>query len=77
MFFIAYAFKGQVHVFAGRVKIVSHSSTIEIFLSPAYESSTVSLKEFVFRKLTKIFLRSLIFDFLFACACFFCLSKVT
>ena len=26
MFFITYAFKGQVHVFAGRVKIVSHSS---------------------------------------------------
>ena len=26
MFFIAYAFKGQVHAFAGRVKIVSHSS---------------------------------------------------
>ena len=26
MFFIVYAFKGQVHVFAGRVKIVSHSS---------------------------------------------------
>ena len=26
MFFIAYAFKGQVHVFAGRVKIVSHWS---------------------------------------------------
>ena len=26
MFFIAYAFKGQVHVFAGRVKIVSHLS---------------------------------------------------
>ena len=25
-FFIAYAFKGQVHVFAGRVKIASHSS---------------------------------------------------
>ena len=25
MFFIVYAFKGQVHVFAGRVKIVSHS----------------------------------------------------
>ena len=24
MFFIAYAFKGQVRVFAGRVKIVSH-----------------------------------------------------
>ena len=26
MFFIAYAFKGQVHVFAGQVKVVSHSS---------------------------------------------------
>ena len=26
MFLIAYAFKGQVHVFAGQVKIVSHSS---------------------------------------------------
>ena len=26
MFFIAYTFKGHVHVFAGRVKIVSHSS---------------------------------------------------
>ena len=25
MFFITYTFKGQVHVFAGRVKIVSHS----------------------------------------------------
>ena len=26
MFFIAYDFKGQVHVFAGLVKVVSHSS---------------------------------------------------
>ena len=26
MFHIAYTFKGQVHVFAGQVKIVSHSS---------------------------------------------------
>ena len=26
LFFIAYTFKGQVHVFAGRVKTVSHSS---------------------------------------------------
>ena len=26
MLFIAYTFKGQVHVFAGRVKIVSHTS---------------------------------------------------
>ena len=26
MFFIVYAFKGQVHVFAGQVKILSHSS---------------------------------------------------
>ena len=27
MFFIAYAFKGQVHVFAGQVKIVGHLSS--------------------------------------------------
>ena len=26
MFYIAYAFKGHVHVFAGQVKTVSHSS---------------------------------------------------
>ena len=26
MFFIVYAFKGQVHVFAGRVKIINHWS---------------------------------------------------
>ena len=26
MFSIAYAFKGHAHVFAGRVKVVSHSS---------------------------------------------------
>ena len=26
MFFIVYAFKGQVHVFVGQVKIVGHSS---------------------------------------------------
>ena len=26
MFFIAYAFKGHVHAFAGRVIVVSHSS---------------------------------------------------
>ena len=26
MFYIAYAFKGKVHVFEGQVKIVSHSS---------------------------------------------------
>ena len=42
MLLIAYAFKGQVHVFEGLVKIVSHSSCrtsaiIEIFLSPAYD----------------------------------------
>ena len=40
MFFIAYAFKGQAHVFAGRMKIVSRSlvlqdkRNIEIVLSP-------------------------------------------
>ena len=37
MFFIAYAFKGQVHVFAGWVKInvtrPAGQSNIEIFLS--------------------------------------------
>ena len=26
MFFIAYTFKGHVHAFAGRVKVVGHSS---------------------------------------------------
>ena len=40
MFFIAYTFEGQEHVFAGRVKIiqVTHSAGqlhISIFLSPA------------------------------------------
>ena len=39
MFFIAYTFKGQVHVFARRVKIVSlvlqDKYNIEIFFSPA------------------------------------------
>ena len=39
MIFIAYTFKGQVHVFAGRVKIVKSlvlqdKYNIEIFLSP-------------------------------------------
>ena len=39
MFFIAYTFEGQVHVFAGRVKIVNalvlqDKCNIEIFLSP-------------------------------------------
>ena len=44
MLFIAYTFKGHMHVFARQVKIVSHSScrtsvkcNIEIFLSPAIE----------------------------------------
>ena len=38
MFFFGYTFKGQVHVFAGRVKTVSHSScrtsAILKYLSP-------------------------------------------
>ena len=47
MFFIAYAFKGQVDVFAGPVKIVCHSSSgtsaiIETFLSPVYSSNIFS-----------------------------------
>ena len=37
MFFIAYAFKGQVHVYAGWVKICKQDKcNIEIFLSPDY-----------------------------------------
>ena len=51
MFFIAYTFKGQVHVFAGGVKIVSHlscrtSTNIEIFLTPGivcYDTPVVIL----------------------------------
>ena len=39
MLFIVYPFKGKVHVFVGRVKIVSHSSRrtsaiLKYFLSP-------------------------------------------
>ena len=39
MFFIAYAFKREMHVFAGQVKIVSYSSSrtsaiLKYFLSP-------------------------------------------
>ena len=41
MFFIAYAFKGQAHVFAERVKIVCHSScrtsAILNILSPEFD----------------------------------------
>ena len=33
-FFIAYAFKGKVHVFAGQVKVLQDKCNIEIFLSP-------------------------------------------
>ena len=45
MFFIAYTFKGQVHVFAGQVKIVSHSScrtsAILKYFCPLYSTVTV------------------------------------
>ena len=44
MFFIAYTFKGQVHVFAGRVKIVSHlscrTSTILKYFCPLIPDQT-------------------------------------
>ena len=45
MYFIVYAFKGQVQVFAGEMKIVSRSSCrtsaiLKYFLSPAYAVST-------------------------------------
>ena len=51
MFFIAYAFKGQVHVFAGCVKIVSHlfvpcclnmwyhDTVLPVILLPAHPAS--------------------------------------
>ena len=43
MFFIAYAFKGQVHVFAGPVNIhkshvLQDKRNIKIFLSPAHHN---------------------------------------
>ena len=46
MFFITYGFKGQVHVFVGRVKIVSHSSSrtsaiLNYFCSLLSECQTV------------------------------------
>ena len=48
MFFIAYVFKGQVHVFAGRVKIVSHSScrtsAILKYFCPLHVISTIITK---------------------------------
>ena len=34
MFFIAYTFKGQVHVFAGRVKIVIHRTSVIFIFVP-------------------------------------------
>ena len=52
MFSIAYAFKGQVHVFAGQVKTLSHSScrtsAILKYFCPLYGSclSSVSLPGF-------------------------------
>ena len=43
MFFIAYTFNGQVHVFAGRVRIVGHSScgksTILEYFCPLLQGS--------------------------------------
>ena len=43
MFFIAYAFKGQVHVFTGCVKIVSCSScrTSAIFISSYHNHNQI------------------------------------
>ena len=75
MFFIAYTSKGQVRVFAGRVKIESHSSyNIEIFLSPApfgihtAENSEISRGFFqgltvVFKHISDIFKPSFIKHF--------------
>ena len=49
MFFIAYTFKGQVHVFARQGIIVSHLSfrtsvIFKIFLSPDYTLTSISTK---------------------------------
>ena len=60
MFFIAFAFKGQVHLFAGRMKVVSHLSCwtstiqcIEIFLSPDLPNKTVlGVRNTIFISLT-------------------------
>ena len=48
MFFIAYTFKGLMHEFAGRVKIVSHSScrtsAILIYFCPLYREVDITYK---------------------------------
>ena len=56
MFFIAYAFKGQVHVFAGRVKIVSHSScrTSAIFLTPIATENMGQMNMMMWRTDSKV-----------------------
>ena len=38
MFFIAFAFKGQVHVCAGQVNVLQGKCNIENFLSPVKDS---------------------------------------
>ena len=45
MFLIAYTFKGQMHVFARRVKILSHLSCIKILLTPGIELVTVTMDD--------------------------------
>ena len=53
MFFIAYTFKGQVHVFAGRVKILSENCkslvlqdkrNFEIFLAPCMQKFCITIQ---------------------------------
>ena len=57
MFFIAYFFKGQVHVFAGGVKIVSHSycrtSAILIYFCPLLYQDEMQFKMARFLIITK------------------------
>ena len=52
MLFIAYAFKGQVHVFAGQVKIVSHlscrTSAVLIIFCPLCTCINIQLFYFVY-----------------------------
>ena len=54
MFFIAFTFKVQVHMFAGQVKIASHSSCrtgaiLKIFLSPVIFPDLSSADFFFFK----------------------------
>ena len=54
MFFIAYPFKGQVHVFAGRVKIVSHSSCRTSAILKYFGPLVVSCRTSALGRITRV-----------------------